>query len=89
MQLLLYQAPLSAAFLGFLILYFEPIFGERGMFSPWPTSALVSIRFHYYAWLLNLRKFITLKFFIFGSGFMAFFVNLSIYMIIGHTSALT
>ena len=41
MQLLYYQAPLSAAFLTLAIPFFEPVFGEGGIFGPWSLSALV------------------------------------------------
>ena len=43
MQLLYYQAPLSASFLIVVIPFFEPIFGEGGVFGPWSMAALVTI----------------------------------------------
>lgn len=40
MQLLNYQAPLSAFFLCLVIPFFEPVIGPGGLFGPWPTKAL-------------------------------------------------
>ncbi len=43
MQLLFYQAPLSALLLSFVIPFFEPIKGENGVFTnDWGTEALVN-----------------------------------------------
>ena len=42
MQLLYYQAPLSAALLACTVPFFEPVIGEGGLFHSWPTGALVS-----------------------------------------------
>lgn len=41
MQLLYYQAPMSSAMLLFIIPFFEPVFGEGGIFGPWTLSAVV------------------------------------------------
>ncbi|XP_071775415.1 solute carrier family 35 member E3 [Centroberyx gerrardi] len=68
MQLLYYQAPLSAGFLLCLVPVFEPLTGDGGIFGPWSLPAVVMV-------LL--------------SGVVAFLVNLSIYWIIGTTSAVT
>ena len=43
MQLLYYQAPLSACFLSVVIPFFEPVFGDGGIFGPWSLQALVCI----------------------------------------------
>eukprot|EP00112_Aurelia_sp_Birch-Aquarium-sp1_P004884 Seg1551.4 transcript_id=Seg1551.4/GoldUCD/mRNA.D3Y31 product="Solute carrier family 35 member E3" protein_id=Seg1551.4/GoldUCD/D3Y31 len=40
MQLLNYQAPLSASFLFVTIPFFEPVIGTGGLFGPWPIQAL-------------------------------------------------
>ncbi|XP_072025808.1 solute carrier family 35 member E3-like isoform X2 [Amphiura filiformis] len=40
MQLLYYQAPLSAAILSCLVPFFEPVLSEGGLFQGWPTEAL-------------------------------------------------
>ncbi|TRZ18977.1 hypothetical protein HGM15179_008109 [Zosterops borbonicus] len=42
MQLLYYQAPMSSAMLLFIIPFFEPVFGEGGIFGPWTLSAVMS-----------------------------------------------
>lgn len=42
MQLLYYQAPMSSAMLLVAVPFFEPVFGEGGIFGPWSVSALVS-----------------------------------------------
>ena len=42
MQLLFYQAPLSATTLMFVIPFFEPVFGQHGIFSSWSLEAVVS-----------------------------------------------
>lgn len=68
MQLLYYQAPLSASFLLCIVPLFEPLTGNGGIFGPWSIPALAIVLF---------------------SGVMAFLVNLSIYWIIGNTSAVT
>jgi solute carrier family 35, member E3 len=69
MQLLFYQAPLSAVLLAIVIPFFEPVTGHRGIFgNDWTMESLA---------------------FVFGSGVVAFLVNLSIYWVIGNTSALT
>ena len=52
MQLLYYQAPLSAAFLTLAIPFFEPVFGEGGIFGPWSLSALVMTLGLLHDWLL-------------------------------------
>lgn len=44
MQLLYYQAPLSAILLLFCIPFFEPITGYGSVFSSWPLQAVVSTR---------------------------------------------
>jgi solute carrier family 35 protein E3 len=41
MQLLYYQAPLSASLLVLVVPFFEPVFGEGGVFSAWSWDALV------------------------------------------------
>uniref|UniRef100_A0A8C8YKF3 Solute carrier family 35 member E3 n=1 Tax=Prolemur simus TaxID=1328070 RepID=A0A8C8YKF3_PROSS len=41
MQLLYYQAPMSSAMLLVTVPFFEPMFGEGGIFGPWSVSALV------------------------------------------------
>jgi solute carrier family 35 protein E3 len=43
MQLLYYQAPLSAALLILVIPFFEPLFGQGGVFGPWSLNAVVGI----------------------------------------------
>ncbi|OXB72967.1 UNVERIFIED_CONTAM: hypothetical protein H355_006507 [Colinus virginianus] len=43
MQLLYYQAPMSLAMLLFIIPFFEPVFGEGGIFGPWTLSAVVRL----------------------------------------------
>lgn len=40
MQLLYYQAPLSACFLAVVIPFFEPLTGEGGLFGPWSMAAI-------------------------------------------------
>lgn len=50
MQLLYYQAPMSSAMLLFIIPFFEPVFGEGGIFGPWTLSAVVRL-------LLTLFKY--------------------------------
>ena len=42
MQLLYYQAPLSAGVLLVSIPFFEPLVGPHGIFGPWSFGALVS-----------------------------------------------
>ncbi|XP_008682487.1 solute carrier family 35 member E3 isoform X1 [Ursus maritimus] len=42
MQLLYYQAPMSSAMLLVAVPFFEPVFGEGGLFGPWSVSALVT-----------------------------------------------
>ncbi|XP_035966313.1 solute carrier family 35 member E3 isoform X5 [Halichoerus grypus] len=41
MQLLYYQAPMSSAMLLVAVPFFEPVFGEGGIFGPWSVSALM------------------------------------------------
>ncbi|KAK3730653.1 hypothetical protein QZH41_008273, partial [Actinostola sp. cb2023] len=43
MQLLYYQAPLSACLLAVVVPFFEPVTGKGGLFSPWPLMALVAV----------------------------------------------
>lgn len=43
MQLLYYQAPLSAFLLLFIIPFHEPIIGEGGLFSSWPLQVYVLV----------------------------------------------
>ncbi|XP_070559095.1 solute carrier family 35 member E3-like [Ptychodera flava] len=69
MQLLYYQAPLSATLLFTVLPFFE---------TPWQTGGLFSGQWPIQAWALVLL-----------SGLVAFSVNLSIYWIIGNTSAVT
>ncbi|XP_034626918.1 solute carrier family 35 member E3 isoform X2 [Trachemys scripta elegans] len=40
MQLLYYQAPMSSAMLLCIVPFFEPVFGEGGIFGPWTLSAV-------------------------------------------------
>lgn len=40
MQLLYYQAPLSAIGVGLIIPFFEPVIGPGGLFGPWSAEAL-------------------------------------------------
>nr|XP_032652443.1 solute carrier family 35 member E3 isoform X2 [Chelonoidis abingdonii] len=40
MQLLYYQAPMSSAMLLCIVPFFEPVFGEGGIFGPWTPSAV-------------------------------------------------
>ena len=42
MQLLYYQAPLSAGLLVCVVPFFEPVVGSGGIFGPWSHEALVS-----------------------------------------------
>ena len=42
LQLLYYQAPLSATVLMPVIVIFEPLFADRGIFAVWFYEALVS-----------------------------------------------
>ncbi|XP_030891120.1 solute carrier family 35 member E3 isoform X4 [Leptonychotes weddellii] len=43
MQLLYYQAPVSSAMLLVAVPFFEPVFGEGGIFGPWSVSALLMV----------------------------------------------
>ena len=43
LQLLYYQAPLSASLLLLVIPVVEPVFNERGAFAPWSYEAVVSV----------------------------------------------
>ncbi|XP_062440282.1 solute carrier family 35 member E3 [Rhea pennata] len=43
MQLLYYQAPMSSAMLFCIIPFFEPVFGEGGIFGPWTLSAVIMV----------------------------------------------
>ncbi|XP_049638727.1 solute carrier family 35 member E3 [Suncus etruscus] len=43
MQLLYYQAPMSSAMLLLVVPFFEPVFGEGGLFGPWSVSALLMV----------------------------------------------
>ncbi|KAB1270307.1 Solute carrier family 35 member E3 [Camelus dromedarius] len=43
MQLLYYQAPMSSAMLLVAVPFFEPVFGEGGIFGPWSVSALLMV----------------------------------------------
>ncbi|KAL5013455.1 hypothetical protein ScPMuIL_007725 [Solemya velum] len=73
MQLLYYQAPISAVLLVFVIPFSDPIFGYFGALSFYPTEALVSI----------------LVLFCVSFWLVAFCINLSIFWIIGNTSPVT
>jgi len=42
MQLLYYQAPLSAGMLAIAILFFEPVTAENGLLTSWSMSSVVS-----------------------------------------------
>jgi solute carrier family 35, member E3 len=66
MQLLYYQAPLSAAILLVVVPFFEPVMDT--LTRSWNPSDLGMV---------------------FSSGFVALFVNLSIYWLLGNTSPLT
>ncbi len=69
LQLLVYQAPLSAMMLLVVIPFFEPVYGKGSILDPARTFA----------------EFVM----VFVSGVNAFAVNLSVYWVIGKTSALT
>lgn len=69
MQLLFYQAPLSALLLLFVVPIVEP---------PWAAGGFLNHR-----WTLDQMALVFL------TGLVAFLVNLSIYWIIGNTSAVT
>lgn len=43
MQLLYYQAPMSSAMLLCIVPFFEPVFGEGGIFGPWTLSAVLMV----------------------------------------------
>ncbi|XP_031573340.1 solute carrier family 35 member E3-like [Actinia tenebrosa] len=43
MQLLYYQAPLSACLLAFVVPFFEPLTGKDGLFSYWPFIAILAV----------------------------------------------
>ncbi|XP_071960300.1 solute carrier family 35 member E3-like isoform X2 [Antedon mediterranea] len=43
MQLLYYQAPISSVLILCIIPYFEPVFGEGGIFQPWPSGAIITM----------------------------------------------
>jgi len=43
MQLLNYQAPMSAALLVFIIPFFEPIYGSGSLLHPWPTNVWLMV----------------------------------------------
>ncbi|XP_006267128.1 solute carrier family 35 member E3 [Alligator mississippiensis] len=43
MQLLYYQAPMSCAMLFCTVPFFEPVFGEGGIFGPWTLSAVIMV----------------------------------------------
>ncbi|MEQ2214373.1 hypothetical protein XENOCAPTIV_003579, partial [Xenoophorus captivus] len=96
MQLLYYQAPLSSAFLLGIIPLFEPLTGDGGIFGPWSLPALVRHETHKYLSTFFLLKSVTKEccsladqVTVLFSGVVAFLVNLSIYWIIGNTSAVT
>ena len=57
LQLLFYQAPLSATLLVFVIPFFEPVFGDHGVFSAWSIEAIVSSSTINCAELLHLSYF--------------------------------
>ncbi|KAI0239852.1 Solute carrier family 35 member E3 [Lamellibrachia satsuma] len=58
LQLLFYQAPLSATILMFVIPFFEPVFGDHGIFSAWSAEAIVMICLSgAVAFLVNLSIF--------------------------------
>ena len=50
MQLLYYQAPLSAVCVAFVIPFFEPVIGKGGLFGPWSLVAIVSI----HKWMISM-----------------------------------
>ncbi|XP_038612249.1 solute carrier family 35 member E3 [Tachyglossus aculeatus] len=43
MQLLYYQAPMSSVLLLAIVPFFEPVFGEGGIFGPWSLSAVLMV----------------------------------------------
>ncbi|XP_066490622.1 solute carrier family 35 member E3 [Tiliqua scincoides] len=43
MQLLYYQAPMSCGILLCIVPFFEPVFGEGGIFGPWTLSAVLMV----------------------------------------------
>ncbi|KAH0616666.1 hypothetical protein JD844_027957 [Phrynosoma platyrhinos] len=43
MQLLYYQAPMSCGMLLCVVPFFEPVFGEGGIFGPWTPSAVFMV----------------------------------------------
>uniref|UniRef100_F7AVL8 Sugar phosphate transporter domain-containing protein n=1 Tax=Ornithorhynchus anatinus TaxID=9258 RepID=F7AVL8_ORNAN len=43
MQLLYYQAPMSSVMLLAVVPFFEPVFGEGGIFGPWSLSAVLMV----------------------------------------------
>ena len=59
MQLLNYQAPLSACLLIFVIPFFEPIFGNGGVISTWPPKVWLFVSLSsVIAFLINLTIFL-------------------------------
>ncbi|XP_023414396.1 solute carrier family 35 member E3 isoform X3 [Loxodonta africana] len=85
MQLLYYQAPMSSAMLLLAVPFFEPVFGEGGIFGPWSISALPSYPTLPHPFTTSLPPEVMVLL----SGVIAFMVNLSIYWIIGNTSPVT
>jgi solute carrier family 35 protein E3 len=90
-QLLFYQAPLSAIFLAMLTFISEPLTGKGCLFDTERNPDEWVFFYSHLVFILN--KFLTfllkLKLIIFSSGFLAFLVNLSTYWIIGAYSPLT
>lgn len=87
MQLLFYQAPISAAILVVPILLLEPV--SQLFFRSWSITEIVSIKLErsfqkeILTWQSKFQCLLA------SSCLIAFIVNLSIYWIIGNTSALT
>ncbi len=88
----MYQAPLSAVFLAIIVPYSEPIYGPDRLFDlnrdPIDWVSIVFFINQYSFLSFNYYMFL-LKCIILLSGFVAFFVNMSTYWIVGTTSALT
>ena len=55
MQLLYYQAPMSAVAVAMVIPFFEPVFGEGGIFGHWSLEALVCMRLKKKKLIINLK----------------------------------
>ena len=89
MQLLYYQAPLSATFLAMVIPVFEPVVGPGGLIGPWSVQAIVSSCFSFNSYLASNFRSTRLQGMVSLSCLCAFAINVTIYWIIGNTSPLT